>query len=156
MVLNHQRRIRVSVRELERFQARVCRRLRIRGSTVSVCLVTNARMALWNRAYRGKHGPTDVLSFPTDGLGRAPIKPPTDRGKEKRLLQGTPSPYLGDIAIAPAVAKRNARHAGRTFGDEMRMLMLHGVLHLLGYDHETDSGDMERCELRLRRELGLA
>ena len=64
--------------------------------------------------------------------------------------------YLGDIAIAPAVARRNARRFGRTFDDEMRILILHGMLHLMGYDHETDTGQMDRREKRLRRALGLA
>ncbi len=64
--------------------------------------------------------------------------------------------YLGDIAIAPAVARRNARRFGRTFDDEMRILILHGILHLMGYDHETDTGEMDRREQRLRRALGLA
>ena len=54
--------------------------------------------------------------------------------------------YLGDIAIAPEVARRNAKQFGRTFGDEMRILILHGILHLMGYDHETDTGQMERRE----------
>ena len=64
-----------------------------------------------------------------------------------------PAGYLGDIAIAPAVAKRNARRFGRKFADEMRILILHGILHLMGYDHESDEGQMERRENRLRREL---
>jgi probable rRNA maturation factor len=64
--------------------------------------------------------------------------------------------YLGDIAIAPGVARRNARRFGRTFNDEMRILLLHGMLHLMGYDHETDTGQMDRREQRLRRTLGLA
>ncbi len=63
---------------------------------------------------------------------------------------------MGDIAIAPAVARRNARRFGRTFPDEMRILILHGILHLMGYDHETDDGEMDRREHRLRRELRLA
>jgi probable rRNA maturation factor len=64
--------------------------------------------------------------------------------------------YLGDIAIAPAVARANAKELGRTFNVEMRILILHGILHLMGYDHETDDGQMERREMRLRRALGLA
>jgi probable rRNA maturation factor len=63
--------------------------------------------------------------------------------------------YFGDIAIAPAVARRNARRFGRTFDNEMRILILHGILHLMGYDHEADDGQMERRENRLRRELKL-
>ena len=63
--------------------------------------------------------------------------------------------YLGDIAICPAVARRNARGLGRTLDNEMRILILHGILHLMGYDHETDTGQMERRERRLRRALGV-
>jgi len=65
------------------------------------------------------------------------------------------SPVLGDIAISPETARRNARRFNRTLPDELRILILHGVLHLLGYDHETDRGEMLRLERRLRRELGL-
>jgi probable rRNA maturation factor len=65
-------------------------------------------------------------------------------------------PYWGDIAIAPAIARQNARRFGRALDDEMRILILHGILHLMGYDHETDNGQMERREMRLRRRLGLA
>lgn len=155
MVLNQQQRIRVPLRELERFRARVCRRLRIGGSAVSVCLVTNAAMASWNRAYRGKPGPTDVLSFPADGARQQPINRTVGNAGRERFPPTGPAHYLGDIAIAPAVAKRNAKRSRRALGDEMRVLILHGILHLMGYDHETDAGEMERRERRLRRELGL-
>jgi probable rRNA maturation factor len=64
--------------------------------------------------------------------------------------------FLGDIAISPAVARRNAYSLGRSLSGEIRVLILHGVLHLLGYDHETDRGEMDRVEGRLRRRLGLA
>jgi probable rRNA maturation factor len=63
---------------------------------------------------------------------------------------------LGDIAIAPAVAKRNAKNFGRTLPAELKILILHGVLHLLGFDHEADHGEMDRTEKKLRRRLGLA
>jgi probable rRNA maturation factor len=62
---------------------------------------------------------------------------------------------LGDIAISPAIARRNAKAFGRTLSEEICILMLHGVLHLLGYDHETDRGEMERVETKLRSRLGL-
>ena len=64
--------------------------------------------------------------------------------------------YLGDIAISPVTARRNAAKYGRTLNAELRILMLHGVLHLLGYDHETDRGEMNRIEAKLRRRFGLA
>jgi probable rRNA maturation factor len=166
MILNRQRNVRVSVGDLREFLSRARRALRLPAESVTVCLVTNSEMARWNRSYRGKKGATDVLSFPADERQR---KHRTQRGQRKpraersRFLSST-SPvssassgsYLGDIAIAPVVARRNARRFGRTFGEEMRILILHGMLHLLGYDHETDTGEMDRRERRLRRALGLA
>ncbi len=152
MILNRQRSVRVPAKDLERFCSRARRALRLPSESVSICLVSNSEMARWNRAYRGKVGPTDVLSFPADDANGARRKNtiPFARG-------ASDSPqYLGDIAIAPAVARRNALRFGRTFSEEMRILILHGMLHLMGYDHETDEGQMDRRERRLRRELGLA
>jgi probable rRNA maturation factor len=139
MILNRQRRVRVPLAELETFLSRARRALGLPADSFTVCLVTNAEIARWNRTYRGKRGPTDVLSFPAD------------RERPRRL----PASYLGDIAIAPQVALRNAGSSGRKAGDEMRILLLHGMLHLMGYDHETDNGQMDRRERRLRRKLGL-
>jgi probable rRNA maturation factor len=147
MILNRQRRVRVATGRLERFLARAQKELRIPSDALTVCLVTDTEIARWNRAYRGKPKPTDVLSFPAES------------GKPRlRNLRGSAggNAYLGDIAIAPAVARRNAEKFGRTFEDEMRILILHGALHLLGYDHETDDGQMDRREKRLRTKLGLA
>jgi probable rRNA maturation factor len=64
--------------------------------------------------------------------------------------------YLGDIAISPATARRYARQNGRRLSSELRVLILHGILHLLGYDHETDRGEMDRVERKLRERFGLA
>jgi probable rRNA maturation factor len=150
MILNRQRQVRVSVAGLEKFLARAGRALRMPLDSFTVCLVTNAEIARWNRAYRGKPRPTDVLSFPSDESNG------NRHAKSKNLLtKNQPAPYIGDIAIAPQVARRNAERFGRTFDDEMRILMLHGMLHLMGYDHETDTGQMDRRERRLRRQLGL-
>ncbi|HEX4002720.1 MAG TPA: rRNA maturation RNase YbeY [Candidatus Acidoferrales bacterium] len=150
MVLNRQRRVPVPIHDLERFLAHARRALRLPARSLTVCLVTDAEMARWNRAYRGKPRPTDVLSFRADEDGKSSVR----NGHRKRAA--APDSYLGDIAIAPAVARRNARRFGRTFDDEMRILILHGMLHLMGYDHETDTGQMDRREQRLRRALGLA
>lgn len=109
---------------------------RARGE-VSLAFVTDARIRQLNRAYRGADKTTDVLSFPAQ-----PSHEPVD---------GT----LGDIAIAVGVATRQARAAGHTFGTEARVLALHGLLHLLGYDHETDTGEMAKVEHRLRLRGGL-
>jgi probable rRNA maturation factor len=174
MILNQQRRVRVSIAGLNKFLAAALKRLHLRSDSLTVALVSNAQMACWNRTYRGKNRPTDVLSFPGDGprphsatqrigngrpplrASRAPKANRADRSSTSLILSASSNSYLGDIAIAPAVARRNALRFGRTFDQEMRILILHGVLHLMGYDHETDNGEMERRENRLRRELGLA
>jgi probable rRNA maturation factor len=155
MILNRQRSVRVSVGELDKFLERALRRLRVPAGALTICLVDNAEMARWNRSYRGKKGPTDVLSFPTNGAqlnGSTFAKP--NRPRPVRAAQS--NSYLGDIAIAPAAARRNARRFGRSFGEEMRVLILHGILHLMGYDHASDDGQMDRREQRLRHECGLA
>ena len=104
---------------------------RARG-TVTVAIVSDARVRVLNRQYRRKDKATDVLSFPSGERG-----------------------YLGDVVIAAGVAARQAHEAGHTFATELRVLALHGLLHLLGYDHERDDGRMARLERRLRRRGGL-
>jgi probable rRNA maturation factor len=161
MIVNRQSRISVPLRELDKFLARVRRRLRLPKDSLTVCLVTDAEIARWHRAYRGKSGPTDVLSFATNAR-----KTKRRRARNRRVRKGElfdfdaaaanhSTEYIGDIAIAPAVAKRNASRFGRTLDAEMRILILHGILHLMGYDHEADDGQMERRENKLRRELRL-
>jgi probable rRNA maturation factor len=165
MILNQQRRVRVSISGLEKFLAAARKRLRLAPHSFTVALVSDAQIASWNRAYRGKNRPTDVLSFPAD-VSQAEPATTRKHGQPRpaRLTRATrlsatrstsASEYLGDIAIAPAVARRNAQRLGRAFDHEMRILILHGMLHLRGYDHETDTGQMDRRENRLRRELGL-
>jgi probable rRNA maturation factor len=155
MVMNRQRRIRVRVGDLEKFLASVRRELRVPADSISICLVTDAQIAKWNRAYRGKNRATDVLSFPADGARSGAKLSQRAKSGKKFTARATP-PYLGDIAISPAVAQRNARRYGRTLPEELRILVLHGALHLMGYDHETDAGQMDRREQTLRRKLGLA
>ena len=108
---------------------------RVRGC-VSVALLSDARVRALNRRYRRVDRATNVLSFP------ASPQPPV------------PSPFLGDIAIARGVARRQAREAGHSELTELRVLALHGLLHLLGYDHERDNGRMRRVEARWRRAGG--
>jgi probable rRNA maturation factor len=160
MIVNRQRHVRVSVKDLGDFLSRACRVLHLPAESVTVCLVTNSEIARWNHAYRSKKGATDVLSFPANAekeRQRKHRKPRSDgNGVASSNSPASSASYLGDIAIAPVVARRNARRFGRTFGEEMRILILHGMLHLMGYDHETDTGQMDRREKRLRRGLGLA
>jgi probable rRNA maturation factor len=157
MVVNRQRRIPVALDPLKQFAERARRELRFADDAVTVCLVSDAAIARLNRLYRGKPGPTDVLSFPFDarrmrsqsaGASRADFA----RGASPRRVT---SRYAGDIAISPSAARRNARRLDRTLPAELRVLILHGMLHLAGYDHETDRGEMDRIERRLRRRLGL-
>jgi probable rRNA maturation factor len=116
---------------------------RARG-TVTVALVSDARVRTLNRTYRQKSGATDVLSFPANP--QCPIPSP------QFLI---PDSFLGDIVIARGVARRQARAARHAEAVELRILALHGLLHLLGYDHERDNGRMRRIEQRLRRRGGL-
>ncbi len=172
MIINRQRSVPVATKPLAQFLEQLREMFRLPEEAVTVCLVSNAEIARLNRAFRGKRGPTDVLSFPADGTG------PTHRRQRKQMRQrkqamlaassstsftsSTSSTsltscasYLGDIAISPGIARRNARRFARTVPEELRVLILHGVLHLLGYDHETDRGEMDRVERQLRRRLGL-
>jgi probable rRNA maturation factor len=158
MVLNRQKRVRVKLRALDEFLRRAEVLLRLPYGTATICLVTDAQIARWNHIYRGKDRPTDVLSFPvvthaSNGKDKTETKANVAM-RHRRAAGG--NEYLGDIAIAPAVARRNARVLGRSFDQEMRILALHGLLHLMGYDHEADNGAMERLEMRLRRKLRLA
>jgi probable rRNA maturation factor len=158
MIVNRQSGISVPLRDMQKFLTRARRRLRLPKDAVTICLVTDAQIARWNRAYRGKNKPTDVLSFPANASEpkRSRAKPTRERFATAPAAANKSTSYLGDIAIAPAVAKRNASDLGRSFSAEMRILILHGMLHLMGYDHESDEGQMDRREKRLRRELGLA
>lgn len=99
---------------------------------VCVAVVSNRRMRSLNRQFRGKDYATDVLSFPSGSPG-----------------------FLGDIVIAAGVAAAQARFAGHTLTTELKVLSLHGLLHLLGYDHQVDDGRMARAERRLRKKAGL-
>jgi probable rRNA maturation factor len=152
MIVNRQRRIRVPARSLERFTREAMALLRLPADSLTVCFVTDGVMARWNRTYRGKDRPTDVLSFASDESG---FRKKTN-GSRTGAQAASAATYLGDIAIAPGVARANALRFGRTLEDETRILILHGILHLMGYDHETDTGQMERRERRVRRTLGLA
>ena len=109
-----------------------------------MALVPDARVRALNRQYRRKDAPTDVLSFPAFAPSvRRRGTPAAERG------------LLGDVVIAVGVARRQAREAGHSLQTEIRVLALHGLLHLLGYDHEHDDGRMARLERRLRRKGGL-
>ncbi|MGA2020808.1 MAG: rRNA maturation RNase YbeY [Candidatus Sulfotelmatobacter sp.] len=111
--------------------------MRLRG-TVNV-LVTNSReLRSLNLRFRGKDKSTDVLSFPAPPLGHAPAKQ-----------------VAGDLAISAEIARENATRLGHSLAAEIKILVLHGVLHLAGFDHERDNGEMAREESLLRQRLKL-
>jgi probable rRNA maturation factor len=117
-----------------RFVVRAARTLGLRG-TVNVLITNSRELHALNRRFRGKDRPTDVLSFPP--------------------ASSLPRGFAGDIAISADLAARNARALGHSLSAELRILSLHGLLHLAGYDHERDDGLMARRETDLRRKLGL-
>jgi probable rRNA maturation factor len=149
---NRQRAVRLARRPLESFLRRVQNEAGFQRAGVTVCLVSDAEIARLNETFRKKKGPTDVLSFPTVAR-RRPKRPASEGGPYGRRKAGE---YLGDIAISPSTARRYAKKNGRKLAHEIRVLILHGVLHLLGYDHESDRGQMDRVERKLRKRLGLA
>jgi probable rRNA maturation factor len=162
MVLNRQRRVPIALDPLKQFAERARRELCFADNAVTVCLVSDAAIARLNQRYRGKRGPTDVLSFPagakparTSGFQEGTASAAPNRAINSGALALGAGRYAGDIAISPSAARRNARRLDRTLPAELRVLILHGMLHLAGYDHETDRGEMNRIERRLRRRLGL-
>lgn len=123
-----------TVRTLSRFLAEAQAAMRLRGE-ISVLLTTDAAIKSLNRKFRGKNKPTDVLSFPA---------PPELAGR-----------VAGDLAISVPTARRQADEQGHLLSTELKVLILHGLLHLAGYDHEIDAGQMARRERVLRARLRL-
>jgi probable rRNA maturation factor len=119
---------------LDRFLARARRAIGLKG-TVSVFVTSGAEMKSLNRRFRGKDKPTDVLSFPSD----------PEAGSQ----------LAGEIAISSEIASKNARLLGHAPAEEIKILVLHGLLHLRGFDHETDNGEMARREQMMRVKLRL-
>jgi probable rRNA maturation factor len=119
---------------LNRFVARARRAVGLEG-TVNVLLTSSAEMKSLNRRFRRKDKPTDVLSFSAE--------------------PGTQKQFAGEIAISAEIASQNARALGHSPAEEIKILVLHGVLHLRGYDHECDNGQMAKREKQLRAKLHL-
>ena len=124
----------VSGDALGRFVLRARRAARVRGQ-VHVLVISSRRMQVLNRQFRGKDAPTDVLSFPA--------------------LAEVARDFAGDIVISGDIAAANAKKLQHPVKQELKVLILHGVLHLAGHDHENDGGEMARLELRLRKQLNL-
>ena len=149
MILNRQRRIPLAIRPLASFCERARRELGFPEESVTVCFVSDPAISRMNRKFRDKQGPTDVLSFPAH---RSRTRGP------RLLLRTRPTRldhYVGDIVISPETARRYARRRSHGLASELRVLILHGMIHLAGFDHENDGGEMMQLERRLRRRLGL-
>lgn len=132
MLTNRQRSVAVDTGQLEAFQQHLSRATGVAPESFSIALVSDRRIAALNRRYRGLARPTDVLSFGGGSNG-----------------------YLGDVVISAQAARRQARRFRHSLEEEIKLLILHGLLHLMGYDHETDNGRMNRRERALRHRLGL-
>lgn len=138
-VVNRQRKVAIDCEQWHAFTEKALRVLPSDAGGVTVAFVSDRAMRQLNRLWRHKRGTTDVLSFPAE-----------QDDFEKR--EGS---TLGDVVISVEQAARQAEDNGLTFDQEITQLILHGLLHLCGYDHSTDNGEMNRLELRLRRKLGI-
>lgn len=130
--VNRQRKTKIDTNAWESFADKAAAAIGKDGSTATVAFVSDKAIRELNRRFRGVDKATDVLSFPAEEVEN-----------------------LGDIAISVDTAARQAKENGLTFDEEVAQLILHGLLHLSGYDHETDNGEMNRLELKIRRRLGI-
>jgi probable rRNA maturation factor len=138
-VVNRQRRRPMEGGRWGAFVERALKVVPADGAGVTVAFVSDRLMRELNRRWRGRRGTTDVLSFPA--------------GREE--FEGAEGATLGDVVVSVEQAERQAAEQGLSFENEVEQLILHGLLHLCGYDHERDGGEMNALELRLRRRLGI-
>lgn len=138
-VVNRQRKLRVEVERWRAFAERALKVVPAGGAGATLAFVSDRAMRELNRRWRGKRGTTDVLSFPA--------------GQEE--FEKDEGESLGDVVISVEQAARQAAEHGLEFENEVEQLILHGLLHLCGFDHERDDGEMNALELRLRRRLGI-
>lgn len=135
-VVNRQRRVAIDRRFWQKITTRILEELDKAGENVTIAFISDKRMRDLNREFRGKDRPTDVLAFP---------------GNKDAFSEAS----LGDVVISIETASRQAKENGIVLNEEIGVLILHGVLHLCGYDHETDQGQMNRLQSRLRQRLGI-
>ena len=138
-VVSRQRRRKMDRKRWQVFGEKALKSAGKPGHDATIAFVSDRQIKILNTRFRGVSKPTDVLSFPA--------------GDEE--FKESTQPRLGDIAISVECAERQALENGLKFDDEIAQLILHGLLHLCGYDHETDNGEMNRLELRLRSQLGV-
>ena len=133
-VVSRQRKKKIDTEAWQAFAGRAADAIGQNGASATIAFVSDKTIRQLNRQFRGVDKATDVLSFPADDPDNS---------------------NLGDIAISVDTASAQAKENGLTFDEEVAQLILHGLLHLSGYDHETDNGEMNRLELRMRKKLGI-
>jgi probable rRNA maturation factor len=138
-VINRQRKRKVKPKEWGEFATRALQSVNSDNRDATIVFVSNDSMQKLNRKFRGKNSATDVLSFPA----------------QPEVFEKDLQANLGEVVISVDRAVAQAKENGLTFTNEMQQLILHGLLHLCGYDHESDNGEMNRLELKLRRKLGI-
>ena len=138
-VVSRQRRRQMDCERWQVFGDKALKAIGKPGRDATIAFVSDRQIKTLNKRFRGLDQPTDVLSFPA--------------GDD--AFSATAEPSLGDIAISVERADSQAVENELTFEKEIAQLILHGLLHLCGYDHETDKGEMNRLELRLRRQMGI-
>lgn len=138
-IINQQRKIKIETTAFQDFAEKAVDSItEARGKELSVAFVSDKRIKELNKIFRNKNQPTDVLSFPYE--------------PDQYDYLETEN-FLGDIVISLETAQRQAAENSLSFETEIKQLILHGILHLCGYDHETDTGEMNELELKLRRKL---
>jgi probable rRNA maturation factor len=165
MFINLQKNYLVRFAPLRGYARDLRRALHLGRRDFNVCFVDDREIRRLNAAFRGKDRPTDVLSFPweqesgilksSNGAGSGMFAP-RERKRPHPALAREFAGFLGDVVISVDTARHNARQEGHSTLNEIRWLILHGVLHLLGYDHARDRGRMTRLELKLREQLGVS
>ena len=138
-IINRQRSKPINAKQLRELGERALRTIGSSKQTATVVFVGDAAIRKLNKQFRGKDQVTDVLSFPN----------------EAERFEAENQSQLGEVVIAVERAATQAKQNGLTFSNEVAQLILHGLLHLCGYDHETDNGEMNRLELKLRKKLGI-
>jgi len=164
LILNQQSKYVVNASRLGEYVRELRQALRLGRRDCNVCFVGDRQIKRINSLYRGKDRPTDVLSFPWNvEQNQSRPLPRSERARPRHTSRSANERaglefknFLGDIVISVDTARRNARKEGHSTLNEIRWLILHGLLHLLGHDHERDQGEMTRLELALRSRLGIS
>ncbi|MGH9433062.1 MAG: rRNA maturation RNase YbeY [Terriglobia bacterium] len=147
MIYNRQKQIRLNLKGLEDFASELARELKLGRRWFDITFVDDREIQRLNREFRHKKKPTDALSFPWAG--------DAESSRVRKVGEDCLAGFLGDVIISAPMARRDAAEEGMTPDRKLRQLVLHGALHLVGYDHETDSGEMHALEYELRCQFAI-